>query len=242
MEKSADAFRTISEVGDDLDLPTHVLRFWETRFPQIKPLKRGGGRRYYRPEDVDLLRAIRRLLHDEGYTIKGVQRILKEYGVRAVAQMALTQMEPEAAPAPAAPAPAPAPAARVPSAEATADRELFDFVDGPAPTPSRAPPIEPPAPPPAMRIEAAPARPTPDAWRTPREGAARPSAAHALRDLAADFAPPIVEPPRTRLAPPAEQRVAAMGAGLRAQEIERLKAVLYELAECQRLLAGAREN
>ena len=237
VDKSPDAFRTISEVADDLDLPQHVLRFWETRFPQIKPLKRGGGRRYYRPEDVDLLRAIRRLLHDEGYTIKGVQRILKEYGVRAVAQMALTQMEPEAAPTP-----APAPAARVPSAEATADRELFDFVDGPALAPSRAPPVEPPAPPPAMRIEAAPARPTPDAWRTPREGPARPSAAHALRDLAADFAPPIVEAPRARLAPPAEQRVVATGAGLRAQEIERLKAVLYELAECQRLLAGAREN
>jgi DNA-binding transcriptional MerR regulator len=78
MEKSAQAFRTISEVAQDLDLPQHVLRFWETRFAQIRPLKRGGGRRYYRPEDVDLLRAIRRLLYGEGYTIKGVQKILKE--------------------------------------------------------------------------------------------------------------------------------------------------------------------
>jgi len=85
MEKSAQAFRTISEVAQDLDLPQHVLRFWETRFVQIRPLKRGGGRRYYRPEDVDLLRAIRRLLYGEGYTIKGVQKILKEQGVRAVA-------------------------------------------------------------------------------------------------------------------------------------------------------------
>jgi DNA-binding transcriptional MerR regulator len=87
MDKSPDAFRTISEVADDLDLPQHVLRFWETRFPQIKPLKRGGGRRYYRPDDVDLLKGIRRLLYGEGYTIKGVQRILKEGGVRSVQSM-----------------------------------------------------------------------------------------------------------------------------------------------------------
>lgn len=85
MEKSAEAFRTISEVAQDLDLPQHVLRFWEARFVQIKPLKRGGGRRYYRPEDVDLLRAIRQLLYGEGYTIKGVQKILREQGARAVA-------------------------------------------------------------------------------------------------------------------------------------------------------------
>ena len=74
MDRSADAFRTISEVADELNLPQHVLRFWETRFTQIKPLKRGGGRRYYRPDDVELLRAIRHLLYGEGYTIRGVQR------------------------------------------------------------------------------------------------------------------------------------------------------------------------
>src|SRR3712207_2864254 len=84
MDKSPDAFRTISEVAEDLDLPQHVLRFWETRFTQIKPLKRGGGRRYYRPDDVDLLKGIRHLLYGEGYTIKGVQRILKEDGLRFV--------------------------------------------------------------------------------------------------------------------------------------------------------------
>lgn len=84
MDKSPDAFRTISEVADDLDLPQHVLRFWETRFAQIRPLKRGGGRRYYRPDDVELLRGIRHLLYGQGYTIKGVQRILKEQGVRTV--------------------------------------------------------------------------------------------------------------------------------------------------------------
>ncbi len=84
MNKAPDAFRTISEVADDLDLPQHVLRFWESRFPQIKPMKRGGGRRYYRPEDIDLLRGIRHLLYSEGYTIRGVQRILKEQGLRTV--------------------------------------------------------------------------------------------------------------------------------------------------------------
>ncbi len=84
MRKSPDAFRTISEVAEDLDLPQHVLRFWETRFSQIKPMKRGGGRRYYRPDDIDLLRGIRHLLYDQGYTIKGVQKILKEQGIRQV--------------------------------------------------------------------------------------------------------------------------------------------------------------
>ena len=84
MNKAPDAFRTISEVADELDLPQHVLRFWESRFPHIKPMKRGGGRRYYRPEDIDLLRGIRRLLYGDGYTIRGVQRILREQGVRTV--------------------------------------------------------------------------------------------------------------------------------------------------------------
>jgi DNA-binding transcriptional MerR regulator len=84
MDRPADAFRTISEVAEDLDLPQHVLRFWETRFTQIKPMKRGGGRRYYRPDDVELLRAIRHLLYGEGYTIRGVQRILKEQGAKAI--------------------------------------------------------------------------------------------------------------------------------------------------------------
>ena len=82
--KSPEAFKTISEVAEELDLPQHVLRFWETRFRQIKPLKRGGGRRYYRPDDVQLLKGIRHLLYAEGYTIKGVQRILKEQGNRYV--------------------------------------------------------------------------------------------------------------------------------------------------------------
>jgi DNA-binding transcriptional MerR regulator len=84
VEKAPDAFRTISEVAIDLNVPQHVLRFWESRFSEIKPMKRGGGRRYYRPDDVDLLRGIRHLLYGEGYTIRGVQRILKEQGLRYV--------------------------------------------------------------------------------------------------------------------------------------------------------------
>jgi DNA-binding transcriptional MerR regulator len=88
--KAPDAFRTISEVAEELELPQHVLRFWETRFGQIRPMKRGGGRRYYRPEDVDLLRGIRILLYAEGFTIRGVQRLLKENGVPFVAGVGQT--------------------------------------------------------------------------------------------------------------------------------------------------------
>jgi DNA-binding transcriptional MerR regulator len=97
MNKSPDAFRTISEVADDLDLPQHVLRFWETRFREIKPLKRGGGRRYYRPDDVDLLRGIKHLLYDEGYTIRGLQRILKEQGNRFVVAVGKGEISADAA-------------------------------------------------------------------------------------------------------------------------------------------------
>jgi DNA-binding transcriptional MerR regulator len=85
--KSAEAFRTISEVASELDVPQHVLRFWETRFAQVKPVKRAGGRRYYRPEDVDLLRGIRSLLYSDGFTIKGVQKVLRERGLRHVAEI-----------------------------------------------------------------------------------------------------------------------------------------------------------
>jgi DNA-binding transcriptional MerR regulator len=84
VDKAPDAFRTISEVAEELDVPQHVLRFWETRFPQIRPMKRAGGRRYYRPDDVALVRGIRHLLYGEGYTIRGVQRILRDQGARFV--------------------------------------------------------------------------------------------------------------------------------------------------------------
>lgn len=84
MDKAPEAFRTISEVADELDVPKHVLRFWEAKFSQLKPMKRGGGRRYYRPEDVSLLKGIRLLLYSDGYTIRGVQKILREQGPRYV--------------------------------------------------------------------------------------------------------------------------------------------------------------
>ncbi len=101
MEKSPEAFRTIREVAEAMDLPQHVLRFWETRFPQIRPLKRAGGRRYYRPDDVERLRVIKRLLYDEGYTIRGVQKLFKEQGVQnlAAASDARPAFEPAEAPA-----------------------------------------------------------------------------------------------------------------------------------------------
>ena len=82
--KSPEAFRTISEVSKDLSLPQHVLRFWETKFVQIKPIKRGGGRRYYRPEDIELLKGIKYLLYNDGYTIRGVQKVIKENGTRKI--------------------------------------------------------------------------------------------------------------------------------------------------------------
>jgi DNA-binding transcriptional MerR regulator len=93
--KAPSAFRTISEVADDLHIPQHVLRFWETKFPQLKPLKRGGGRRYYRPEDISLLRRVSDLLYTQGYTIKGVQRLLREGGLdEAIAAGAPAAPEP----------------------------------------------------------------------------------------------------------------------------------------------------
>jgi DNA-binding transcriptional MerR regulator len=98
--KSPEAFRTISEVAGELDVPQHVLRFWESRFAQIKPTKRAGGRRYYRPEDVDLLRGIRALLYSDGYTIKGVQKLLRDKGVRFVADIGREEVRDSSAPSP----------------------------------------------------------------------------------------------------------------------------------------------
>lgn len=101
LRKAPTAFRTISEVAEDLNIPQHVLRFWETKFPQLKPLKRGGGRRYYRPEDIALLRRIGDLLYTQGYTIKGVQRLLREGGLDAPEQAereSEVESMPEAAP------------------------------------------------------------------------------------------------------------------------------------------------
>jgi DNA-binding transcriptional MerR regulator len=129
MNKSAEAFRTIGEVADELEIPKHVLRFWEGRFPQIRPMKRGGGRRYYRPEDMELLRGIRALLHAEGYTIRGVQKILREHGVDQVKAAARRKPTPEAVTLP-------APAARKRGRKPIAGR---------APSASAQPPSGPPA-------------------------------------------------------------------------------------------------
>ena len=140
MDKSPDAFRTISEVADDLDLPQHVLRFWETRFSQIKPMKRGGGRRYYRPEDVDLLKGIRHLLYDHGYTIKGVQKLLKVNGNRFVAAIASGDLATVEALAAATHEEPPAPKTAdddqiVGRAKAPSSRRFFSFVGGGEETP-----------------------------------------------------------------------------------------------------------
>ena len=124
MSKSPEAFRTISEVAQELALPQHVLRFWETRFTSIKPMKRGGGRRYYRPDDVDLLRGIRALLYGEGYTIRGVQRILKEQGPRSIIAAARGVG-----------IPAPAPVARVVAAVEISPGEIARRAPPPPPPP-----------------------------------------------------------------------------------------------------------
>ena len=135
MDKAPDAFRTISEVADELDIPQHVLRFWESRFPQIKPMKRAGGRRYYRPDDVDLLRGIKHLLYGEGYTIRGVQRILREQGPKFVQAV----WQPGAAQPAALPDEAPAEAAEQ-LAPDDAARALFGLLKAPSGPPVAAEP------------------------------------------------------------------------------------------------------
>jgi DNA-binding transcriptional MerR regulator len=159
-DKSPDAFRTISEVATHLDTPAHVLRFWESRFPQIRPVKRAGGRRYYRPSDVALLEGIKRLLHDDGMTIRGVQKVLREQGIRHVAGLAepsaeetglavaLQDIEPAAAPAPLPAAAEEMTVVVLVEALARADRGRKDPV-------LAAPPVAAP-PPPAPPADAAP--------------------------------------------------------------------------------------
>lgn len=130
-QKSASAFRTISEVADDMDIPQHVLRFWETKFSQVRPLKRGGGRRYYRPEDVALLKRIHHLLYTEGYTIKGVQKLLRGQGKQQIvtAQAAADQTVYAAEPKVAAPTPAPAMPAGAEKADMTpAQRVMLELM------------------------------------------------------------------------------------------------------------------
>jgi len=235
MDKAPDAFRTISEVAEDLDLPQHVLRFWETRFPQIKPLKRGGGRRYYRPDDVLLLRGIRHLLYGEGYTIKGVQRILKEGGVRAV-QVVWQTDGGEAEPAPLPQAVEMSPTGFVD------DDDDIDLAaplteDLPAPAPvEAAPPM--PAPPTELSD---PFEPEPEAEQLPlapvashmppqsASSAQRPATVSMVRGGIARAAGRLDMPPV-----PASQEP-----GISADEAQSLKAVLYELLETRKALEQA---
>ena len=155
--KAPDAFRTISEVAEDLDLPQHVLRFWETRFHQIKPMKRGGGRRYYRPEDVDLLRGIRLLLYSDGYTIRGVQRLLKERGVGFVAAVGQSGSVRTAAAAErkgGAPPDLPAPIAEDTDAAAAAEAGYEDDAEDSFPEAAPQQPLPPPVTGPGLSREA----------------------------------------------------------------------------------------
>ncbi|HKP80334.1 MAG TPA: MerR family transcriptional regulator [Phenylobacterium sp.] len=124
MAKGPEAFRTISEAADELHVPQHVLRFWETKFSFIKPMKRAGGRRFYRPADISVLRGVRRLLHDEGYTIKGVQKLHREQGLkRLVAAGEGASQVPEVVEKPVASAAAPKPAGKAGLLEALHDLE-----------------------------------------------------------------------------------------------------------------------
>ena len=211
MAKSPEAFRTISEVAEDLDLPQHVLRFWETRFPQIKPLKRGGGRRYYRPDDIELLRGIRHLLYGEGYTIRGVQRILKEQGGRAVIAAGrgdlfeLPGRPPEEAYDQDAMSPALA------DAEAERERTLGEAKREP----------------PDLMV---------DVERDDQEPDERPGEGGMI-GATRRFVDRLIE--RGAAAPPPAPAAPA-APGLSGEDIGRLQATLGELLECKRLLDGAR--
>jgi DNA-binding transcriptional MerR regulator len=211
LNKAPDAFRTISEVADDLDLPQHVLRFWESRFPQIRPMKRGGGRRYYRPEDIDLLRGIRHLLYGEGYTIRGVQRILREQGLRTV--QSVGQGRAVTLPGP----------SRENGADIEPDietvQDILEFL------PPRSP-----------RAAAERALGTDDAEQAADAGSAgfHPPAGASLQSDETDSDLPSRVP--ADMAPVTAVPVIA---GLAPEDIDRLKTALQELEECRRLLDGA---
>jgi DNA-binding transcriptional MerR regulator len=210
LNKAPDAFRTISEVADDLDLPQHVLRFWESRFPQVRPMKRGGGRRYYRPEDIDLLRGIRHLLYGEGYTIRGVQRILREQGLRTVQSVgqgrAVSLPEPS----------------REDAGEAEPDigagQAVLKF-----PSPRT----------PGAAMERAPDVDPGEETTDVGNGGPRHGAGAVLQGDAADTDSELPSHPSTDRAP--ETAVAAW-TGLAPRDLDRLKAALQRLEECRRLL------
>ncbi|HEY0442116.1 MAG TPA: MerR family transcriptional regulator [Xanthobacteraceae bacterium] len=210
MEKAPDAFRTISEVADELDVPQHVLRFWETRFAQIRPMKRGGGRRYYRPDDVDLLRGIRHLLYGEGYTIRGVQRLLKDNGIKFI--QSVWRDETAAAEAHARPeanqADAEAGASNGDAAAAEDAAEADSALDA-APALSRGPAVVPPM----SRFVLQRANPQP-VREPPREFDLNGSEGEA--DAGAPAQPTLSR-----------------------EDLHRLQSALYELGECRRLIEAA---
>ncbi len=228
-DKSPEAFRTISEVAEDLDLPQHVLRFWETRFSQIKPMKRGGGRRYYRPEDVNLLRGIRFLLYGEGYTIKGVQRILKEHGIRHVASIwqEAAQEEPAASgdDRPVQP-PEAAPHREAPPPEAPPPAPPSEFAPRPAPqrVPADAPAVA------SAPVEA----PSPVEVPSPVESRPADVPVAEARAVAESRTPPPAPAPAAGSTPAAPS--------LSAEDVRHLKAALFELIECKRILDTARQT
>lgn len=207
--KSDGAFRTIGEVAESLDLPPHVLRFWETRFAEIEPVKRAGGRRYYRPRDVELVAAIRHLLYGRGYTIKGVQRLLREQGVRAVIESARGFG---------------AGHERAPERDDDFDErgrsspELSLFSDANAPGRREEPPP----------VDLREVHEAAEDVREDRETEAR-GAATTLVALAAREPPPVLTLPAVRLSE-------APAGGLRPQEERLLRQALADLAECRRML------
>jgi len=220
VEKATDAFRTISEVAEELDLPQHVLRFWETKFSQIRPMKRGGGRRYYRPDDVELLRGIQYLLYGEGYTIKGVQRILKEQGVRFVMEVWRHPGEP-------------IPVVDETDAGDEADVEVIDDdAEEASPQPQSAP-----------RVEPEPARST--GRVEPRVERATVREPEVEEPLPAGILPEentnrggfrFME----RFRAPADHPPQGGSGALSREDIRRLQSTLFELLECKRLLDQTR--
>jgi DNA-binding transcriptional MerR regulator len=212
LNKAPDAFRTISEVADDLDLPQHVLRFWESRFPQIRPMKRGGGRRYYRPEDIDLLRGIRHLLYGEGYTIRGVQRILREQGLRTV--QSVGQGRPVSLPEP-----SQEDGGRT-EPEVTAGRDIVEF------RPLRSSGV--------AAESASAAGGAGEAIAGGSAGSRPPTGALSTGDVAeAESDLPSYVP-----ADMAPKATAPVFAGLAPEHLDRLKTALQRLDECRRLLDG----